>query len=354
MVGVGRVRKRDRGDRPWTVSVALPGSILSNAQSEVLRTYVAGSVARTLAIFEVDEVVVFDDSAEDKPSDDTLELLLKYLETPQYLRRHLFPMEARLRNVGLLNPLDAPHHLREREYLRWREGVVVEHGFKRGGQGSSSWNSFRGHEENRLRNTIESNFADVGWREPVHFGGKKERIGTRVTIDFGSCPNRPIKDGMLTGRDEPRRSAGLYWGYRVRRAGKLSTVFENCPFKSGYDFVVGTSERGRSVEDANLSVGPFRHLLVVFGGVKGIEHAASVDEVLVERGIGEDVSTGEIFDEYVNTCPSQGSRTIRTEEAISISLTALRPRFVLAESAGEDEPGKKRPALEWPNSERRH
>uniref|UniRef100_A0A7S2ZEC0 RNA methyltransferase n=1 Tax=Rhodosorus marinus TaxID=101924 RepID=A0A7S2ZEC0_9RHOD len=344
MVGVGRVRKRSRGDRPWTVSVALPGSILSNAQSEILRTYVAGSVARTLAIFEVDEVVVFDDSGEDKYSDDTLELLLKYLETPQYLRRHLFPMEARLRNVGLLNPLDAPHHLREREYLRWREGVVVEQGFKRGGQGSSPWNSSRGNEEKGHRNLRESNFADVGWRDPVHISGKKEPIGTRITIDFGFCPNRPVKEGKLAGRDEPRRSGGLYWGYRVRRAGKLSTVFENCPFESGYDFVVGTSERGRSVADANLSVGPFQHLLVVFGGVKGIEHAAMVDDVLVERGIGKDISAEEIFDEYINTCPTQGSRTIRTEEAIPISLTALRPCLVLPDSAGEDEPDRKRPA----------
>jgi len=33
----------------------------------------------------------------------------------------------------------------------------------------------------------------------------------------------------------------------------------------------------------------------------------------------------DLFDEYVNTCANQGSRTIRTEEAILISLSSLSP-----------------------------
>jgi len=37
-----------------------------------------------------------------------------------------------------------------------------------------------------------------------------------------------------------------------------------------------------------------------------------------------------LFDLYVNTCPSQGSRTIRTEEAILISLAALQPGLTQA------------------------
>jgi len=47
--------------RPYTVSVALPGSIIGNAQSPELRTYLAGQIARALVIFNVDEVVVFDE-----------------------------------------------------------------------------------------------------------------------------------------------------------------------------------------------------------------------------------------------------------------------------------------------------
>ena len=50
--------------RPYTVSLALAGSILDNAQTAELRTYLAGQVARALSIFCIDEVIIFDDEHE--------------------------------------------------------------------------------------------------------------------------------------------------------------------------------------------------------------------------------------------------------------------------------------------------
>lgn len=50
------------------MSVALPGSIIDNAQTQELRTYLAGQVARALVIFNVDEVVVFDEHADSPAS----------------------------------------------------------------------------------------------------------------------------------------------------------------------------------------------------------------------------------------------------------------------------------------------
>ena len=80
--------------RAYTVSVALPGSIVANAQSRELRTYLVGQIARSLAIFNIDEVVVYDDrsvaSEEDsgkrRPYGDPCHFMarvLQYLETPQ-------------------------------------------------------------------------------------------------------------------------------------------------------------------------------------------------------------------------------------------------------------------------------
>lgn len=51
--------------RSYTVSVALPGSVLDNAQSPELRTYLAGQIARACVVFCVDEIVVFDEQGED-------------------------------------------------------------------------------------------------------------------------------------------------------------------------------------------------------------------------------------------------------------------------------------------------
>lgn len=55
------VAKIAEKDQVSTLSIAVPGSILDNAQSQELRTYLAGQIARAACIFQVDEVVVFDD-----------------------------------------------------------------------------------------------------------------------------------------------------------------------------------------------------------------------------------------------------------------------------------------------------
>lgn len=50
-----------------------------------------------------------------------------------------------------------------------------------------------------------------------------------------------------------------------------------------------------------------RHMLVVFGGLQGLEAGVDADPNL------EVTDPSVLFDFYLNTCPSQGSRTIRTE-----------------------------------------
>lgn len=115
---------------PSTVSIAVPGSILDNAQSAELRTYLAGQIARAACIFQIDEVIIFDDYGEtiDTKTSKIEEAdgiktarrcciqfarILQYLECPQYLRKNFFPIHKDLQYAGILNPLDAPHHLRQ-------------------------------------------------------------------------------------------------------------------------------------------------------------------------------------------------------------------------------------------------
>lgn len=63
------------------------------------------------------------------------------------------------------------------------------------------------------------------------------------------------------------------------------------------------------------SLGP-RHALVVFGGLQGLEAAVDADPNL------EVADPSVLFDFYVNTCLSQGSRTIRTEVSRSPRVLA--------------------------------
>eukprot|EP00079_Xenopus_tropicalis_P027720 XP_012822079.1 PREDICTED: putative methyltransferase C9orf114 homolog isoform X2 [Xenopus tropicalis] len=310
MVNEGKTPK----GRQYTVSVVLPGSIMDNAQSPELRTYLAGQIARACAIFCIDEIVIFDETGEGSKSVEgnfegvgkkgqacvQLARILQYLECPQYLRKSFFPKHPDLQFAGLLNPLDSPHHVRIDEESEYREGVVLDRPTKSG----------------------KGSFVNCGMRKEVQID-RQLQTGVRVTVKLQQeNVELKVQKGTVVSPQHPRTASGLYWGYRVRLASCLSAVFTECPFKDGYDLTIGTSERGSSVETVSLP--DFRHAMIVFGGLKGLEASVESDQNL-------DIAEPSIlFNHYLNTCPDQGSRTIRTEEAILISLAALKPRLQAA------------------------
>ncbi|OQS03703.1 hypothetical protein THRCLA_21098 [Thraustotheca clavata] len=308
--------RRTKG-RLFTVSIAVPGSIVDNAQTKELKTYLAGQIARAAAIFQVDEVIVFDDqlgkAANDKdvtkkynnPNDCHVFLgrILQYLETPQYLRKALFPVHSDLKYAGLLNPLDCPHHMRGDEWTTYREGVVVEQATK----------------------DKKGSYVNVGLKKYAVID-KYIQPGVRVTVKLDeSSKDKKKLAGTVVSPAEPREQLGTYWGYTMRFATSLKEVWTESPYKKGYDLKIGTSERGTScVDDRDFKLPPFEHVLIVFGGVAGIEECTSADESIAVNG--DQAHT--LFDMWVNTCPQQGSRTIRSEEAILISMSALRPHLM--------------------------
>uniref|UniRef100_A0A7N2LU85 Uncharacterized protein n=1 Tax=Quercus lobata TaxID=97700 RepID=A0A7N2LU85_QUELO len=70
----------------------------------------------------------------------------------------------------------------------------------------------------------------------------------------------------------------------------------------------------RTAQVLDLKQYEIKHLLIAFGGLAGLEESIEEDNNLKGK------NAQEVFDSYLNTCPHQGSRTIRTEEAILISL----------------------------------
>jgi hypothetical protein len=125
--------------RPYTLSVAISATMLSHLEKPELKTFVAGQIGRTLALFEVDEVIVYNDTPTNAQSaarttDGTYEAsskknldpklflarLLQYLEAPPYIRKSLFPVHRDLQYVGLLHPLEAPHHMKFEDLSLYR------------------------------------------------------------------------------------------------------------------------------------------------------------------------------------------------------------------------------------------
>ena len=103
--------KEGAGGHTYTLSIAVPGSIIEAAQSRELQTYLAGQIARAAAVFQADEVIVYEDemnpSRDKRTWDPNLFLahILQYLETPPYLRKALIPQHRDLRLVGKLSLL---------------------------------------------------------------------------------------------------------------------------------------------------------------------------------------------------------------------------------------------------------
>lgn len=323
-----------------TLSIALPGSVLTNCQTKELRTLMVGQIARAATIYHVDEIIVFDDKlgrsmhemqsgwrrktdfkktkepveeeTENKEADNPTQRhrsdpqefmarLLQYCECPQYLRRDFFPMHPDLQFAGVLAPIDAPHHVRAEDHSEFREGVVLE---KKPG------------------NTDSGSLVNCGIRNrPVNIERKlSPGIRCTVKIDPKSYGKAGAIKGTVVSPAAPRETNGTYWGYTTRMASSINAVFDECPFEGGYDLKIGTSERGdRNVEEKNFQVPKYEHSLIVFGGVAGIEECVDADESIKLPGS----QSKKLFDMWLNTCPYQGSRTIRTEEAVLISLATL-------------------------------
>ena len=82
----------------------------------------------------------------------------------------------------------------------------------------------------------------------------------------------------------------------------------------------------------------FDHLLIVFGGVAGIEESVDADK---STALPDEYSR-KLFDVWVNICPYQGSRTIRSEEAVFIALARLSPFIAKNANPGTQPKGGKK------------
>lgn len=73
--------------------------------------------------------------------------------------------------------------------------------------------------------------------------------GVRVTVRLLPQKSTEAKQirAAVVAPSTPRAEMGVYWGYNVRIANSLSSVFSQSPYQEGYDITIGTSDKGSSV-----------------------------------------------------------------------------------------------------------
>ena len=272
--------------RSQRLSVALPASFTRDIPHLREKTSRVGIVARTLAIFRVDEAIIYKDSSENtfEKEGRLFQKLLAFQETPQYLRRAIFTQDPELQFAGILPPLRLPSHpgVENPRNGLIREGIVIRSG--------------------------SSSLVDAGFENRVLIDSQlmeKKRVTIRLTR------TGPKLEGEVV---EPSRLP-IYWGFKVTRKG--STLGQIIKGEQA-DLTISTSRRGRLLREALPELTPMwkssNRTLLLFGSP---DHG--IPEILRTEGLEAE----KVADFNINMVPNQGVETIRTEEALVASLSVM-------------------------------
>jgi len=273
------------------LSIAIPASIIADIPHLREKTLRIGLIGRASAIFRVNNIIIYSDLSSCNQYRDSKLIfsILSYMETPQYLRKHLFSLRPSLRYVGILPPLRTLHHptanlVKDLRIGELREGVILESNSKR-------------------------SLVDVGVERLANLQELKLPIGKRVTVKLVSF-HRGIPFASLAEQED----IDVYWGYRV----SVSKLTIGQILNNGvYKLKIATSKYGQPINEL-LEIGAFwkksRRTIIAFGSPhKGLK------EILQN----ENIDISEAVDLVVNTIPLQGTKTVRTEEAIWASLSVF-------------------------------
>jgi predicted SPOUT superfamily RNA methylase MTH1 len=282
--------------------IALPASVVSDTPHLREKTAKVGLIGRAAAIFRVDEIKIYPDNPKSNQARDMdlVATLLAYMETPQYLRKRLFKLEPELQYAGVLPPLRTLHHPLNREMKdlktgEYREGVT-------------------------LSRTKEGMLTDIGVEQPALVLDADLPVGKRITVKITEI-TRPV-----VAKSANRDAIPDYWGYVVtaekRTLGKIVK-------SSSFDLVVATSKFGVSFADVAEKLSEKWHeaenVLVAFGSpTRGLYDVAK----------SEGLRLDDVVDFVVNTVPSQGTETVRTEEALVASLAIFNAYFDVTKRYG--------------------
>ena len=274
------------------LAIAVPASVISDTPHLREKTSKIGLIGRAAAIFRVHEIIVYPDNSgkgKQRSELDLIALLLAYLETPQYLRKRLFKLDSRLQFAGILPPLRTQHHPlnRKAENLKvgeYREGVTVSR-------------------------TKEGLLVDIGVERPALMREIHWALGKRLTLQIVKATEQV--EVQAVNRDE----IPYYWGYMVTVENhSFGKLVENRKF----DLTIATSKIGvKFMEVAGKIAEKWKKandMLMAFGAP-----ARGLHEIVGDEG----ANLNDIADFVVNMVPEQGTETVRTEEALFVSLAIL-------------------------------
>jgi methyltransferase len=278
--------------------ITIPDSSLSDEQTKRDKSIKIAQFARACSIFKVKRIYIYHDSLSHFEKDDPhlLKTILRYLDTPQYLRKILFPMMHQLQYAGILHPIKAPHHrvvddIKKIKAGDIRTGVVV-----------------------KVKGQL---FVEVGLGSLVPFMGdgfEGKKVNVRFTESYPNLKSvQAIEEDIFD-----------YWGYEVKEVPSISKLLTSV---EETDIII-TSRKGRHFKNIEAQLAEHaksvQNILVAFGSPKYGLH-----EILAKEG-----ASIKPYRYFVNMFPNQGTETVRLEEAVLGALAILNSALQLTEHSG--------------------
>jgi len=264
-----------------SLSIAIPDSSLLDETTILFKTKKISMIARTCAIFRINQIFIYQDEKGNKNDSTLLSTSLKYLETPQYFRKQLFPKSNLLKYAGVLQPLNISSHLTTSNQKMIKIGDI---------------------RDALIINYKGKKFLDIGINKLIQYFGKM-KSGTRITIQIKTTQPK------IVIKEISREDIKDYWGYNVKERSNLFSILSAWKGK-----IILTSKKGKNftMTEAKKMFESNEPILLVFGTTnKGVYDILGTDIKKIQNG--------KIF----NFFPKQGTQTVRLEEAILGTLSII-------------------------------
>lgn len=256
------------------ISVAIPDSSLKDEATKLDKSRKISSIARTCAIFSVNTIYIYEEGGGNHSDRFLLSTILRYLETPQYLRKTLFPKMDDLKYAGILHPLQIPHHSLSSNPKNLKDGDIRE----------SAIVHYKGKK-----------FVDIGVHQLIPYFGKehdKKRITVQIKTVLPTITIKEISEGEVK----------QYWGYKVKERSNLIKLLEEWNGD-----MIFTSRKGKEATLKQLQeyLGSARPLLLVFGAPdRGLYDILGKKLTQIQNA------------KALNFFANQATETVRLEEAM--------------------------------------
>ena len=270
------------------LTIAIPASIISDTPHLREKTAKVGLIGRAAAVFRVQNIIIYPDRNEtdQRKEIDLITTILRYMQTPQYLRKRLFKLDSKLKFAGILPPLQTPNHpikskSRKLQIGEYRDGVVL----------SKEKDGF---------------FIDIGVEKLSLLREMNYQVGDIITTQIIK------KDKHIEVQSVDKNEIPFYWGFSVITE---KNSFGTIVLDKEFDLIIATSKKGTNfvqcMKEFAARWKSANNIIIEFG---------SPNRGLFEIAKDEGIDLIKHAEFIINTIPHQGTKTIRTEEAIFSSL----------------------------------